>query len=92
MSSESYAESLEGVLKAAREIQPVKKEEVAETNPRENLLRAAALVAVLSMIESVDERASLGRQLGSAWSQDHRRTRMGNSNLMEARQKRSTWR
>tara|TARA_Y100000588_G_C14082026_1_gene850613 strand:- start:392 stop:670 length:279 start_codon:yes stop_codon:yes gene_type:complete len=92
MSSESYAESIEGVLKAAREIQPVKKEEVAEANPRENLLRAAALVAVLSMIESVDERASLGRQLGSAWSQDHRRTRMGNSNLMEARQKRSTWR
>jgi hypothetical protein len=92
MSSESYAESLESVLKAAREVQPAKREEVAETNAREKLLRAAALVAVLSMIESVDERATLGRQLGSAWSQDHRRTRMGNSNLMESRQKRSTWR
>ena len=92
MSSESYAESLEGVLKAAREARPPKREESQEVNNREQLLRAAALVAVLSMIESVDERASLGRQLGSAWSQDHRRARMGNSNLMESRQKRSTWR
>ena len=92
MSSESYAESLEGVLKAARNIEPAKREMPEETNPREHLLRAAALVAVLSMIESVDERSALGRQLGSAWSQDHRRTRMGNSNLMEVRQKRATWR
>jgi hypothetical protein len=92
MSSESYAESLEGVLKAARNIEPKKREEPKEANPREHLLRAAALVAVLSMIESVDERASLGRQLGSAWSQDHRRERMGVSNLMESRQKRATWR
>ena len=92
MSSESYAESLEGVLKAAREARPPKREEVREVNNREHLLRAAALVAVLSMIESVDERAALGRQLGAAWSQDHRRSRMGNSNLMESRQKRATWR
>ena len=92
MSSESYAESLEGVLKAARDIEPVKKEERKEDKTREHLLRAAALVAVLSMIESVDERASLGRQLGSAWSQDHRRAHMGDSNLMESRQKRATWR
>ena len=92
MSSESYAESLEGVLKAAREARPPKREEAREANNREHLLRAAALVAVLSMIESVDERASLGRKLGSAWSQDHRRSRMGNSNLMESRQKRATWR
>ena len=92
MSSESYAESLEGVLKAARDIEPAKKEERKEDRTREHLLRAAALVAVLSMIESVDERASLGRQLGSAWSQDHRRAHMGDSNLMESRQKRATWR
>ena len=92
MSSESYAESLEGVLKAARDIEPAKREETPEPDAREHLLRAAALVAVLSMIESVDERASLGRQLGSAWSQDHRRTHMGVSNLMESRQKRATWR
>ena len=46
----------------------------------------------MSMIETSDNRSLLGRQLGSAWSQDHRRTRMGGSNLIEARQKRSTWR
>jgi len=92
MSSESYAESLEGVLKAARDIEPAKKEERKEDKNREHMLRAAALVAVLSMIESVDERASLGRQLGSAWSQDHRRAHMGDSNLMESRQKRATLR
>lgn len=92
MSSESYAESLEGVLKAARDIEPAKKEERKEDKNREHMLRAAALMAVLSMIESVDERASLGRQLGSAWSQDHRRAHMGDSNLMESRQKRATWR
>ena len=71
MTSESYAESLEDVLKAARNIEPKRSEEkMVEAHPRRNLLRAAALVAVLSMIETVDERGSLGRKLGSAWSQD----------------------
>ena len=92
MSTESYAESLEGVLKAAREKAPVDKNVLIENNPRQHLLRAAALVAVLSMSQISDERSSLGRQLGPAWSQDHRRTRMGQPNLMESRQKRSTWR
>ena len=92
MSSESYAESLEEVLKAARSVEVAAKQEKVDGTPREPLLRAAALVAVLSLVGSSDERASLGRQLGSAWSQDHRRTRMGQSNLMESRQKRATWR
>jgi len=56
------------------------------------MLRAAALVAVLSLIDTSDERATVGRHLGSPWSQDHRRTRMGLSNLMDSRQKRSSWR
>ena len=92
MSSESYAESLEEVLKAARSVEVAAKKEKVNRVHREPLLRAAALVAVLSLVGSSDERASLGRQLGSAWSQDHRRTRMGQSNLMESRQKRATWR
>ena len=92
MSTESYAESLEGVLKAAREEAPVDKNVLIENNPRQHLLRAAALVAILSMSQISDDRAVLGRQLGPAWSQDHRRTRMGQPNLMESRQKRSTWR
>ena len=92
MSSESYAESLEDVLKAARSVEFAAKQEKVDCDPREPLLRAAALVAVLSLVGSSDERALLGRQLGSAWSQDHRRTRMGQSNLIESRQKRATWR
>ena len=92
MSSESYAESLEGVLKAARDLEPTAKQVVQETDSREPVLRAAALVAVLSLVGASDERAALGRKLGPAWSQDHRRTRMGLSNLMDARQKRATWR
>ena len=92
MSSESYAESLEGVLKAARSVEVAAKQEKVDCTSREPLLRAAALVAVLSLAGASDERAGLGRQLGSAWSQDHRRTRMGLSNLMDARQKRVTWR
>jgi len=92
MSTESYAESLEGLLKAAREKVPIEKNVLTETNSRQDLLRAAALVAVLSMSQISDERSSLGRQLGPAWSQDHRRTRMGQTNLKESRQKRSTWR
>ena len=92
MTSESYAESLEEVLKAARSVEVSAKKEKVNRAPRESLLRAAALVAVLSLEGSSDERASLGRQLGPAWSQDHRRTRMGHSNLIESRQKRATWR
>ena len=92
MSSESYAESLEEVLKAARNVEPTAKQVDFESDSKASLLRAAALVAVLSLVGASDERAALGRQLGSAWSQDHRRTRMGQSNLMDARQKRATWR
>ncbi len=92
MSTESYAKSLEGVLKSAREREldpPPKKE---QTTDREQLLRAAALVAVLSMTDVKDERSQQGRILGAAWAQDHRRTRMGSTNLLEHRRKRSTWR
>jgi len=92
MESESYAESLEGVLKAARNAKPAEKIEVVESEPRNSILRAAALVAVMSIIETSDDRSSIGRNLGSAWIQDHRRTRMGEVTLMDARKKRSTWR
>ena len=92
MVSDSYAESLENVLKSARENPLPEKQPEKKKHPREELLRAAALAAVMSMIDSVDDRSALGRQLGSAWSQDHRRTRMGNTSLRESRQQRATWR
>ena len=91
MTADSYAKSLEEVLKSARESKPE-----APLKPgfseREELLRAVALIAVLSMENVTDERGEMGRQLGVAWSQDHRRTRMGAHNVLEHRRKRSTWR
>ena len=92
MKPDSYAESLEGVLKAARNVKVPEKNSPQDSNPRDEMLRAAALVAVLSMVGASDNRAQIGRELGSAWAQDHRRTRMGKISLMEERQKRATWR
>lgn len=91
MSSDSYAKSLESVLKTARDREPETPHQEAPSD-REELLRAAALVAVFSMATVVDERSQQGRTLGPAWSQDHRRTRMGATNVLEHRRKRSTWR
>ena len=91
MCPDSYAKSLEDVLKSARDLELDISEEVEDTG-RDELLRAAALVAILSMIQSTEERSLQGRNLGSAWSQDHRRTRMGSTNVLEHRRKRSTWR
>lgn len=91
MSSDSYAKSLESVLKTARDREIETPPQEVSTD-REELLRAAALVAVFSMVTVVDERSHQGRSLGPAWSQDHRRTRMGTTNVLENRRKRSTWR
>ena len=41
---------------------------------------------------SVDDKADIGRMLGPAFSQDHRRMRFGTNNLIQARNSRSTWR
>ena len=92
MKTDSYAESLEDVLKSARNIEAPERRPSQESNPRDEMLRAAALVAVLSMVGASDGRSQIGRELGSAWAQDHRRTRMGKPNLMEERRKRATWR
>ena len=58
----------------------------------EEVLRTAAIMAVLSLIQESSESESIGRNIGTAWAQDHRRTRMGKISLMEERQKRATWR
>jgi len=92
MKPDSYAESLEDVLKSARNIEVQGRSPSQESNPRDEMLRAAALVAVFSMVGASDDRSQIGRELGSAWAQDHRRTRMGKTNLMEERRKRATWR
>lgn len=60
---------------------------------RTNLRRLAAVMAVLSMQEVRSEsKSDIGRQLGSAWAQDHRLLAMGLPGLAYSRAKRSTWR
>lgn len=61
---------------------------------RTNLRRLAAVMAVLSMQASgsTDSQANIGRQLGSAWAQDHRLSVMRLPGLAYTRAKRSTWR
>lgn len=60
---------------------------------RSKLRKLAAIMAVLSIPkEESDVKASIGRQLGSAWAQDHRLTAMGLPGIANRRAKRSTWR
>jgi len=62
-------------------------------NSRLMRMRTAALIAVLSMTGTRPaSRSKSGRQLGSAWSRDHRRRRMGLSGLASHRNKRARWR
>ena len=56
-------------------------------------LMMAAIAAVLAETQaSGDDPAQMARQLGSAWSQDHRRQMTGKKSLMNARAGRSPWR
>jgi len=61
---------------------------------RSRLRRLAAVMAVLSMqaVGASESQADIGRQLGSAWAQDHRLSAMGLPGLAYSRAKRSTWR
>ena len=62
------------------------------TNPS-NERRIAAIMAVLVQVRSQgDDESNTARQLGAAWSQDHRRMMTGQASLMHARASRSPWR
>ena len=93
MTTDSYAKRLGDVLKDARDA-PIPEQEVVEfvADERTNKLRAAALIAVLSLATTHSDAGAIGRLPGTAWSQDHRRTRMGYSTLSRARSRRATWR
>ncbi len=58
----------------------------------EEVLRTAAIMAVLSLIQESSESESIGRNSGTAWAQDHRRMNSGQSSLMWSRSSRSAWR
>lgn len=56
-------------------------------------LMMAAIVAVLAATQmDGDDPSQVARNLGSAWSQDHRRQMAGKTSLMNARAGRSPWR
>ena len=61
---------------------------------RNRLRRLAAVMAVLSMqtVGGNKSQVDIGRQLGSAWAQDHRLSAMGLPGLAHSRTKRATWR
>ena len=93
MTGDSYAERLGGVLKDARDAPlPEKGNEENIVDSHTEKLRAAALIAVLSLATTHKDTGRIGRLSGTAWSQDHRRTRMGYSTLSRARSRRATWR
>jgi len=56
-------------------------------------LMMAAIAAVIAETQADgDDPSQVARQLGSAWSQDHRRQMTGKTSLMNARAGRSPWR
>ena len=55
-------------------------------------LRMAAIAAVLAEVtQQGDDPGQVARNLGLAWSQDHRRINTGQSSLMHRRASRSPW-
>ena len=58
----------------------------------EAVLRTAAIMALLSMLEESSGTANVGRMPGEAWANDHRRQAMGRQSLMRTRSGRAPWR
>ena len=57
------------------------------------VLRIAAICAVLSIIDSQSDKTSeIGRNTGSPWTQGHIRMNMGLNSLMSRNSGRSPWR
>lgn len=63
------------------------------TEHSDEILRVAAIAAVLAMVNSQGEDPGLaGRKRGSTWAQDHRRINMGRASLLRSKSERSPWR
>ena len=63
------------------------------TEHDEEVLRVAAITAVLAMVNSQGEDPSLaGRKQGSTWAQDQRRINMGRASLLRSKSEGSPWR
>ncbi len=80
----SFTSEIGRILRESREI------DIAEGDER--ILLAVAMAVKLHTSSKTDERADVGRQLGPAFAQDHRRMRFGRKTLILQRSSRSTWR
>ncbi len=79
--------------KSAEEDEKTDFEQNEDGDERRNILRIAALMAVLSKIEeSYGEEGAIGRMPGSDWAHDHRLMTMGLPGLAYSRRNRSGWR
>lgn len=59
----------------------------------DEILRMAAIVAVLSLLQAVGvDSSQAGRQSGAVWALDHRRIASGMQSVLAERQGRSAWR
>ena len=108
MNEESYSHNLNKILQTARgaisEIEDfesnnpelsnnVVNNEGEEIEERSKIRKLAAIMAVISIPQDdANFKSTIGRQLGSAWAQDHRLTAMGLPGIANNRAKRSTWR
>ena len=56
------------------------------------VLRIAAIMAVLQIMNDGENEADVGREYGEAWAQDHRRMATGRSSLLRHRTGNTAWR
>lgn len=56
------------------------------------VLRIAAIMAVLQIMNDGENEADVGREYGEAWAQDHRRMAVGRSSLLRHRTGKTAWR
>ena len=80
----SFTSEIGRILRESRDV---------NINQVDDKLRLAVAMAVkLHVSTNPDDKAGIGRMLGPAFAQDHRRIRFGTNTLIQSRNSRSTWR
>ncbi len=95
--SKSYIDEISSAIVTAEQDRDdnATADEVDETEnaeSREELLRLAAILAVIRAVSSRNEPTAKGRSRGTSFAQDHRRGLLGVASLASARSSRSAWR
>ena len=80
----SFTSEISRILRESRDF---------NTNQSDTKLRLAVAFGIkLHISMNIENKAEIGRVLGRAFAQDHRRMRFGTNNLIQARNSRSNWR